>query len=143
MKQKVVETASDIGFRQSPRVSDDGAISLPAIRVGAGGGKRDGGGSVWKNAPVREGITSEMLTAHERDERIAAERRERSLDVVRRRKELSALTARVAMREPKGEDGWLEEVMVEDEEDARLESMYRHSSLASRFNQIKGGGMRA
>jgi len=29
--------------------------------------------------------------------------------------------------------------MVEDEEDARMENMYRHSSLASRFKQIKGG----
>jgi len=106
-RSRVVETASDVGFRQSPRVSDDGAISLPAIPARRRGSKKEVGGTVWKNAAPTPGITSEMLTAHEREERRAQERRERrerSDDVVRRRREVRRCEERGAKRRQERSD---------------------------------------
>ncbi|GMH87057.1 hypothetical protein TL16_g10736 [Triparma laevis f. inornata] len=163
-----VETSSDIGYRNSPRVSDDGVISLPAIPVRRGASNNGvsprGGGRALKmteeqirNNRFREAkikANEQQKAVYEREERRMEEMRMRTSAIALRRQQMDngmggrmdnggmGGTPRGGGRRPvsREEEEWLERVAVEDErETEQMASMYRKSKLAERFKAMQQG----
>ena len=142
------ETASDVGYRRSPRASEDGAISLPAIPNAGGRGRDDkyvsprvgrGRGGKMTEEQIRENRFREAkIKANERQKAVRRRREEEREERNRQRERQREVQRRREQEERNSEwdNGMIplteEAVMVYEREEKRAREMRERTDNIAR-----------